>query len=323
MKLIRTIPELRAALVDARRTTTSPLVDARRTNIGPLADARRTIVGLVPTMGAFHEGHLSLMRRARAECNLVVVSLFVNPTQFNDPRDLGSYPRDEASDVALADAVGTDILFAPTQSELYPQGFATRVSVSGVGEVLEGAHRGPSHFEGVATVVVKLLNIVAPDVAYFGQKDAQQTVVIKRLVRDLDIPVRIEVCPTVRAPDGLALSSRNSRLSAAERPRAAALYRSLRAAERAISCGERDPEVAIAIARQELALSGVEPDYFQLVDPESFAPVAQAEGDVLAAVAASIDGIRLIDNLLIHVPAGTHTSGVPAYPDRATVLASH
>jgi pantoate--beta-alanine ligase len=274
-------------------------------------------------MGAFHDGHLSLMRRARAECDLVVVSLFVNPAQFNDPHDLAAYPRDEDRDAALADEVGTDILFAPAKSELYPEGFATRVTVSGVGEVLEGAHRGPGHFEGVATVVVKLLNIVAPDVAYFGQKDAQQTVVIRRAVRDLDIPVRIEICPTVRASDGLALSSRNARLSAADRPRAAALFRSLEAAERAISSGETDPDAVIAIARRELALSGVEPEYFELVDPHSFTPVAQPEGDVLATVAASIGGIRMIDNHLIHVPAGRHTTDTPAHPDPATLLASH
>jgi pantoate--beta-alanine ligase len=312
MKLIRTIPGLRDALAEARTTTPDAL-----------AEAHTTTVGLVPTMGAFHEGHLSLMRRARAECDLVVVSLFINPTQFNDPRDLDAYPRDEERDVALADQVGADILFAPPKSELYPEGFASRVTVSGVGEVLEGIHRGPGHFQGVATIVVKLLNVVAPDVAYFGQKDAQQTVVIKRLVRDLDIDVRIEICPTVRAPDGLALSSRNARLAAADRPRATALYRSLLAAEQAINSGARDPEAAIALARRELALSGVEPEYFQLVDPHSFAPVVELEGDVLAAVAASIGGIRLIDNHLIHVPAGTQTPDTPANPGAAALLASH
>ena len=183
MKILRTVPDLRDAVAESRR-------------------AGRTI-GLVPTMGAFHEGHLSLMRRARAECDVVVVSLFVNPTQFDDPADLEAYPRGESQDAALAEQVGVDLLFTPARGELYPKGFSTQVSVSGVAAVLEGAHRGPGHFAGVATIVVKLLNIVAPDVAYFGQKDAQQTVVIKRVVRDLDLPVCIQICPTVRAPDGV------------------------------------------------------------------------------------------------------------------------
>ena len=185
------------------------------------ARAEGGTVGLVPTMGAFHAGHHSLMRAARAEQDAVVVSLFVNPAQFNDTGDLAAYPRTEANDAAEAAELGVDVLFAPPVSEIYPEGFATTVSVAGLSEVLEGAERGPGHFAGVCTVVNKLLNIVGPDVAYFGQKDAQQVAVVKRMVRDLDMPVRIEVLPTVREPDGLALSSRNVRLSPS-RPRARA-----------------------------------------------------------------------------------------------------
>jgi pantoate--beta-alanine ligase len=183
-----------------------------------------------------------------------------------------------------------------------------------VGETLEGAHRGPQHFNGVSTVVLKLLNIVGPDAVYFGQKDAQQTVVVKRLVRDLDIPVCVEVCPTVRAPDGLALSSRNVRLSPGERERATSLYRSLSAAEKEIASGELDPAVATRAARRVLSSSGIEPDYFELVDPETFAPLQAVKGDeVLAVVAASLESARLIDNLIIQVP-GARPRGAPV-PD--------
>lgn len=300
VRVLRTVPELRHALAEARRGGRS--------------------VGLVPTMGAFHPGHLSLMRRARAECDVVVVSLFVNPTQFNDPADLAAYPRDERQDVALAHEAGVDIIFAPAPSDLYPDGFATVVSVPGLGEVLEGAHRGAGHFTGVATIVAKLLNIVAPDIAYFGQKDAQQSLVIRRLVDDLNIPVRIEICPTVRAPDGLALSSRNARLSAPDRERAAALYRSLRTAEEAIRAGVREPAAVIATARRELSAGGVEPEYFALVDPDSFMRADSLEDDVLAVVAASIRGTRLIDNHLIHVPAAPREG--EANTDPALALAA-
>lgn len=282
MRTVRTVAETRAAVAEARQ--------------------RGCRVGLVPTMGAFHEGHLSLMRCARADCDLVVVSLFVNPTQFNDAADLDAYPRDERRDSALAAEVGVDLLFAPAAEEIYANDFATHVSVGAVGETLEGAHRGPEHFDGVSTVVLKLLNIVGPDTVYFGQKDAQQTVVVKRLVRDLDVPVAVEICPTVRAPDGLALSSRNVRLSPSERERATALYRSLGAAEEVIASGERDPEVATRAARRVLGSSGIEPEYFELVDPHTFAPLRALEGDVLAVVAASLEGARLIDNLIIEVP---------------------
>ena len=200
MRTVRTVAELREALAPQRR-------------------AGRTI-GLVPTMGAFHAGHLALMRRARADTDVVVVSLFVNPTQFRPGEDLSAYPRDEAADAAEAAEAGVDMLFAPAPEEVYPAGFATDVRVGTVTEPLEGAARGPEHFHGVTTVVTKLFNMVGPDVAYFGQKDAQQVAVIRQLVRDLDIPVRVEVCPTVREHDGLALSSRNRYLEGADRERA-------------------------------------------------------------------------------------------------------
>lgn len=297
MNIVRTVSDTRDVVADARRT------------------GRK--VGLVPTMGAFHEGHLSLMRRARAARDLVVASLFINPAQFQDPADLEAYPRDEGRDAALAAEVGVDLLFAPAPDEIYPEGFATRVSVGPLGETLEGAHRGSDHFDAVSTVVVKLLNIVGPDTVYFGQKDAQQTAVVKRLVRDLDIPVWVDICPTVRAEDGLALSSRNVRLSATERVRATALFRALRAAEQVIASGESDPAAAIVAGRRELHSSGIEPDYFELVDPQSFVPVRALSGDVLAVVAASLEGARLIDNLPIHVPSteakGNHNTNVAAY----------
>ncbi len=268
-------------------------------------------MGLVPTMGAFHEGHLSLMREARAGCELVVVSLFVNPTQFNEPSDLRAYPRDEQSDLALAAEAGVNVVFVPAMEEIYASGFATRVSVGGVSDPLEGEHRGAEHFDGVATVVAKLLNIVGPDRAYFGQKDAQQAGVVKRLVRDLNIPVAIEVCPTVRATDGLALSSRNARLPDEERVRAGGLYQALRAAHEAIEAGARDPEPAVAAGLRELRACGIEPEYFEIVDPETFIPVQRVQGSVLAVVAASLAGVRLIDNLPIQV-SGVEAPGTDA-----------
>jgi pantoate--beta-alanine ligase len=281
MRVLDTIAEVRATLTAPRR-------------------AGRTI-GLVPTMGAFHEGHLSLMRRAREDCDVVVVSLFVNPAQFNDPADLTAYPRDPQRDGALAAELGVDYMFAPAAEEIYPPGFATTVSVGGVTETLEGAHRGRAHFDGVSTVVTKLFNIVGPDVAYFGQKDAQQAEVIKRLVRDLDLPVRIEVCPTVREPDGLALSSRNAHLSPTERARAIALHRALDAMQYAVNSGERDPAVVRARALAELDAAEIEPDYVELVSTDTLAPVSRIDGDVLAVLAGSVGRTRLIDNRLIQL----------------------
>jgi pantoate--beta-alanine ligase len=278
MRTVRTVADVRAHLAAARAAGRS--------------------IGLVPTMGAYHDGHLALMRAARAACDEVVVWLFVNPAQFNDQADLAAYPRDEQRDAALAEAQGVDVLFAPTPEEVYPAGFATTVVVGDVAERFEGAHR-PGHFAGVATVVSKMLNMVGPDVAFFGAKDAQQVAVVRRLVRDLDLPVRIEVVPTVREADGLAMSSRNVHLRGADRERATALSLALAAAGRAVETGERDPDRLRAAALGVLRERDVEPDYVAVVDPETFAPVDRVNGHVLVAVAASIGATRLIDNSII------------------------
>jgi pantoate--beta-alanine ligase len=281
MRIVRTVADLRRLLSAARSGGNS--------------------IGLVPTMGYFHDGHLSLMRRARNDNDVVVVSLFVNPAQFGPGEDLEAYPRDEQRDERLAEAEGVDVLFAPPVEEVYPEGFATTVTVHELTETLEGdvAQRGPEHFQGVATVVTKLLNMVAPDVAYFGQKDAQQALVIRKLVRDLDIPVRIEVCPTIRDPDGLALSSRNAYLSPDERRRALALSRALRAAGAAVASGTRDAATVVAVARDELDRAGVEPDYLQLRSATDLSPVEHVNGSALLAVAARIGRARLIDNAIL------------------------
>jgi pantoate--beta-alanine ligase len=281
MRTVRTVSDLRAALAGPRREGRS--------------------IGLVPTMGALHEGHLSLIRRARAANDVVVVSLFVNPAQFAPTEDLAAYPRDEARDAGLAGAAGADVLFAPPVAEVYPDGFATTVHVGGVSEPLEGANRGASHFDGVATVVTKLLNMAGPHAAYFGQKDAQQAAVIRRLVRDLDIPARIEICPTVREPDGLAMSSRNAYLTGEERPRAVALKRAIDAARAAVAAGARDAEEIVAAARRPMAELAVEPEYVALVDPDTFDEVGEVDRDLLIAVAARVGRARLIDNDMIHL----------------------
>jgi pantoate--beta-alanine ligase len=257
-------------------------------------------------MGAFHAGHEALMRAARERCDLVVVSLFVNPAQFDEASDLAAYPRSEAADAAIAAGLGVDVLFAPEPAEIYPDGFATRVVVEGLGTVLEGAERGPGHFAGVCTVVCKLLNIVAPDVAFFGQKDAQQVIVVRRMARDLDLPAEIAVVPTVRDPDGLALSSRNVRLGPADRERALALHRALQTARARVAAGARDATAIAAAAHAALREHGIEPDYFALVDPDTLEPVARVERRVLVAVAARVGPARLIDNVLIDpVPVAT------------------
>jgi pantoate--beta-alanine ligase len=259
MRTIRTIAEMRAYLQNAR--------------------AQGRSIGLVPTMGAFHAGHHSLMHAARENQDEVVVSLFVNPAQFNDAADLVAYPRTEEQDAAEAADLGVDVLFAPPDSEIYPPGFATSVQVRGLSEILEGAERGANHFAGVCTVVTKLLNIVQPDVAYFGQKDAQQLAVVRRMVRDLHLDVELRVVPTVRDEDGLALSSRNVLLSPEERRRALALPRALET---------RDP------ARARELLDGVAVDYVE---------VADFEPRVLAA-AIRVGGTRLIDNVVLEGDAG-------------------
>ncbi len=280
MRVLRGKGELRASLAEPRRNGVS--------------------IGLVPTMGFLHEGHLSLIRAARADCDLVVMSLFVNPAQFRPGEDLDRYPRDEPRDIALAEEAGADLVYAPSVEDVYPEGFATTVRVEGLTAVLCGdeARRGAEHFDGVATVVAKLFNTVQPDVAFFGQKDAQQAAVIRRMARDLDFPVRVEVLPTVRDPDGLALSSRNAYLDAAERERATALSQALATAARLAR--EDSLPAAIEAARAELAAAGIEPEYLEARDPDNLNPVASMNGGpVLVAVAATVGRARLIDNVLI------------------------
>ncbi len=264
MRTIRTVPELRAHLSSVHGT-----------------------IGLVPTMGAFHAGHASLIEAARRGTDHVVVSLFVNPAQFNDPRDLEAYPRDEGRDAERAEQLGADVLFAPSPDVVYPPGFATTVRVDGLSDDFEGAQRGPDHFAGVCTVVAKLFNMVRPDVAYFGQKDAQQVAVLKRMVRDLDFPLELRVQPTVRDADGLALSSRNVQLSPEHRQKALGLNAALRAAaESGMEAGEA-----------ELAEYGIDAEYFAAVDPETF-----TEPGNLIVIAATIGNTRLIDNVKAATP---------------------
>lgn len=280
VKFVRAKDDLRALLADPRRDGGS--------------------VGLVPTMGYLHEGHLSLLNAARAECDVVVMSLFVNPAQFGPGEDLDRYPRDEERDTELAAEAGVDFVYAPSVEEVYPEGFSTQVEVQGLTEVLCGdpSRRGLEHFRGVTTVVAKLFNTAQPDVAYFGQKDAQQVAAIRRMVRDLDIPVRIEALPIVREPDGLAMSSRNAYLGQKDRVRATALSRSLRVVE--LTAREDSLAAGIEAGRRELEAAGVEPEYLEARDPENLEPVAELDGQpVLVAVAARVGGARLIDNVLI------------------------
>jgi pantoate--beta-alanine ligase len=280
---LRTKSELREALAEPRH------------------DGKR--IGLVPTMGYFHEGHLSLMRAARRDCDVVVVSLFVNPTQFGPGEDLDAYPRDERRDTELAEHEGVDLLWLPDAAEMYPEGFATAVDVSNdLTGVLEGdpARRGPSHFRGVTTVVAKLFNSVQPDVAYFGRKDAQQALVIRRMAEDLDFPIEIQVLPTVREEGGLALSSRNAYLSPEERERALGISRALSAAERAAREGETSTDSLVEAARAELRNAGIEPEYVEARAADDLSPIAELNGrPVLVAVAARVGRARLIDNVII------------------------
>jgi pantoate--beta-alanine ligase len=296
MLIARTVVELRGALAPSRRA------------------GRR--IGLVPTMGALHDGHVSLLRRAHRDCDVVVMSLFVNPRQFDQASDLQAYPRDEARDRTLAEGAGVDVLFAPAPPSVYPDGFVTTVSVGGPAEGLESAHRGASHFDGVATVVAKLLNMVGPDVAYFGEKDAQQLAVVRRLVSDLDIPSAIEACPTVREADGLALSSRNALLTPDERARAGALYRALESVRASVADGESDPEAATARGWALLRDAGAEPEYLMLVDPRTMTPLDEVDRDALAVIAARLGAVRLIDNLAVEAPH-RHTDHAAATPSGA------
>jgi pantoate--beta-alanine ligase len=293
MRTVRTVQELRSALAPARR--------------------RGLTIGLVPTMGALHDGHLSLIERAREQCDLVVVSLFVNPAQFNERTDLERYPRDERRDAELAAATGADVLFAPSVEEVYPSGFATSVEVLGLTERLEGATRGAEHFRGVATVVTKLLCMALPDVAYFGQKDAQQVVVIRRLATDLNLPVRIEALPTVREPDGLALSSRNALLAPDERARALALPAALRAAQTLAAGGERSAAALLDAARAAMRPLDVQPEYIALVDPDTLEPVSTLVDAALLALAARVGEVRLIDNAILS-PVAEHAGAVTQSP---------
>jgi pantoate--beta-alanine ligase len=279
MQTVSTIAELRKQLQTARRAGRS--------------------IGFVPTMGYFHEGHLALMRRAKAENNLVVVSLFVNPTQFGLNEDLAKYPRDLARDQQMAESAGVDMLFHPEATEIYPSGYQTKVSVAGVSQGLCGAYR-PGHFDGVATVVLKLFNIVAPDRAYFGEKDAQQLRVIKRMAIDLDLDIEIIGCPIVREPDGLAMSSRNTYLSPEERRAAPILFRSLQIAKAMIDDGEWD---AAKLRNGMLKVLATEPaivlDYLEIVDGIDLQPLTVLGGEVLIALAVELGRTRLIDNMSV------------------------
>jgi pantoate--beta-alanine ligase len=279
MKLVHSIAEMRS-LSRAARSGGAPL-------------------GLVPTMGALHEGHLSLVRAARDKSDLVAASIFVNPTQFGPSEDFAKYPRTLENDCALLEREGVELVFAPAVEEMYPQGAVTWVVVEGLSDRLCGKSR-PGHFRGVTTVVAKLFHIVEPDVAFFGQKDAAQVAIIRRMVLDLNMPVKIEVCPIVREPDGLAISSRNAYLSPQERKSALVLYRSLVGVQRLFASGEHGSAKLISAAKQEFAGEpAVRLDYIEVVDPETLEPVAAVTKRVLVAVAAFVGQTRLIDNIVM------------------------
>ncbi len=279
--MVKTIRELRQELEPIRR--------------------RGATVGFVPTMGFLHEGHLSLMRKSVEECGLTVVSIFVNPTQFGPGEDYDRYPRDLERDLALSESVGADLVFAPGVSEMYESDACTRVSVSGLTQNLCGRSR-PGHFDGVTTVVCKLFNIVGPCRAYFGQKDAQQVAVVRRMVRDLNIPVEVRVMPTVREPDGLAMSSRNVYLSPDQRKAALSLYRSLKTAADMIERGERSAARIRERMIDTILSSGLaELDYVEIVDADSLRSLDTLEGEVLIAVAVKFGKTRLIDNTKVVV----------------------
>jgi pantoate--beta-alanine ligase len=269
-----------------------------------VADARHAgrQINLVPTMGALHDGHLRLIEQARDAGGCVVVSIFVNPLQFDHQEDLNRYPRTLQADLAMCEAAGVDLVFAPASSEMYPTEPSCVVDVVRVGDHLCGRHRA-GHFRGVATVVMKLFQIVQPDCAYFGEKDAQQVAVIRHLVRDLNVPVRIEAVPTVREADGLALSSRNRHLNPEERVLAPSLYRALREAQAEISRGERDVTRVKAAARKQIPDDPrLRLEYLEIVDAENIQPVERIEGSVLVAAALWVGTTRLIDNVRFDAP---------------------
>jgi len=279
MKTINTTREMRSAARDLR--------------------SQRARLGLVPTMGALHEGHLSLVRAAKAKSDVVAVSIFVNPTQFGPREDFARYPRNLEKDCELLEREGVEFVFAPTVEEVYPRGAVTWVTVEGLSDRLCGKSR-PGHFRGVATVVAKLFNIVEPDVAFFGQKDAAQVAVIKRMVRDLNMAVQIEVCPIVREPDGLALSSRNAYLSPDERKMALVLHASLQRAQKLFNEGERNAAKLAAEAKKAFVWQpAVKLDYLDIVDPDGLEPLETLDQKSLVAVAAFVGNTRLIDNILL------------------------
>lgn len=279
MNIAKSIADVRAAVAAARR------------------DGKK--IGLVPTMGALHEGHLSLMREARENCDFVVVSIFVNPTQFGPHEDLARYPRPIDEDLHACENEGVDLVFHPDVATVYPPGDQTIVDVTQLSTVWEGAHR-PGHFRGVTTVVLKLFNIVAPDIAYFGRKDYQQQLIIRRMCSDLAVPVEIATCPTIREADGLALSSRNRYLSDSERQTALALSRCLKTACEAVAAGETD----LAVVRRQMVAqiqqtAGIDLDYATVVDAATLEEVPQASGPLVALIAARVGTTRLIDNMIV------------------------
>ena len=288
MKPAKTIGEIRSAVGEARRRGAEK-------------------VGLVPTMGALHEGHFSLIDAARGECDFVVVSIFVNPTQFGPNEDFEQYPRSLEADLAACRARGVDAVFVPGTDEMYPRGAVTSVRVMQLTDGLCGAHR-PGHFDGVCTIVAKLFNIVSPDVAYFGAKDYQQAVVVSRMVADLDLPLRVAVCPTIREADGLAMSSRNARLGDEERSQAVSLVESLRLAESLVAAGERNSAKIIEPMRRYLAEAAPlgRIDYIEIVEPDSLVGVEEIRGPVVALLAVRFPSARLIDNLRLAPRAGKH-----------------
>lgn len=305
MRVVRSVADLRDFVGQARRAGCT--------------------VGLVPTMGALHAGHLSLITASteRGHAHVTIVSSFVNPRQFGDAGDLAAYPSTEAEDIEMAEEAGAQVLFIPAVEEVYPAGFCTEVRVSGdLTSRLEGAHRGAEHFHGVTTVVTKLLNMVQPDVAFFGAKDAQQALVVQRLVTDLNLPVEICVRPTVREADGLAMSSRNVRLSDAERAQAVAIPAALSAAAALAFSGERDVETIVAAATARLAESGLTAEYLTVVDPDTLHDRTVLDGRSLLTIAVPVGPVRLIDNLVLEPvtvsapPSRTHQTLVVEDPKR-------
>jgi pantoate--beta-alanine ligase len=273
------------------------------------AQAEGKTVGLVPTMGALHEGHLSLVDASVAECDLTVATIFVNPTQFAPQEDFDRYPRDLERDLALLAKRGCELVFTPTVEEMYPAGFSTAIDVGPVGQTLEGDFR-PTHFRGVATVVLKLFQLAPADRAYFGQKDYQQTLVVRRMAEDLNVPIEICIGPTVREPDGLAMSSRNAYMNADERSRAPALYQSLRLAAEMVGHGVRDPALVRTKMLEHMRRAGVEVQYIAIVADGTVTPLSAIDRPTVVAIPAKVGATRLIDNL--QIGTGVQRSGVSA-----------